>query len=59
MKRIIILLTVSIFVTACKTSSHGNCDAYGINDNKNTEEFDIHKISLEQSKKYSSTVSIK
>jgi hypothetical protein len=57
MKKILILLSVSILISACKTSSHGNCDAYGLVDEK--EEFDVHKMHFEQQMKYSSVTSIK
>jgi hypothetical protein len=48
------LVVVALLITSCKTSSH-KCDAYGSTEQEN----DIHKISLENQKKYSSVVTIK
>ena len=53
MKRILIAGGLLLLVS-CKTSSH-KCDAYGSVD----PEFDIHKVSLEQQKKYTTVCTIK
>jgi len=43
-----------LLLVSCKTSSH-KCDAYGSVD----LEFDIHKVSIEQQKKYTTVCTIK
>lgn len=51
MKKLLILMALLV---SCKTTKH-KCDAYSLS----TEDPDIHKISFESQKKYSSVVTIK
>jgi hypothetical protein len=57
MKKILLLLALSIFIGSCKTSQHVKCDAYS--QSETNEEYDIHRLNVENAKKYNSIVSIK
>ena len=50
MKKLVLILVLGLY--SCKSTKH-NCDAYG------DLEYDIHKVQLENEKKYNSTYTIR